>query len=124
MEAARQTAPAAAALEVLGDERRREIVRLLGERERSVRELADQLPVSRPAVSRHLRLLKEAGLVSDRAVGTRRLYSLEPDGIAAARAYFDQLWGNALARFRWSPTTTNHTRPLPTPIATKVSQDD
>jgi DNA-binding transcriptional ArsR family regulator len=73
---------------------------LLGERDRSVRELADELPISRPAVSRHLRLLKEAGLVSDRPEGTRRLYRLHDEGIEAVRTYLGQVWGEAAARFR------------------------
>ena len=65
-----------------------------------MRELADALPISRPAVSRHLRLLKEAGLVIDRAEGTRRLYRLHDEGIEAVRAYLEQVWGEAAARFR------------------------
>jgi DNA-binding transcriptional ArsR family regulator len=65
-----------------------------------VRELADELPISRPAVSRHLRLLKEAGLVSDRPEGTRRLYRLHDEGIEAVRVYLEQVWGEAAARFR------------------------
>lgn len=73
---------------------------LLRERDRSVRELADELPISRPAVSRHLRLLKQAGLVSDRPEGTRRLYRLHDEGIEAVRAYVEQVWGDAAARFR------------------------
>jgi DNA-binding transcriptional ArsR family regulator len=75
-------------------------VELLRERDRSVRELADALPISRPAVSRHLRLLKEAGLVSDRPEGTRRLYRLHDEGIDAVRAYLEEVWGDAAARFR------------------------
>jgi DNA-binding transcriptional ArsR family regulator len=75
-------------------------VELLRERDRSVRELADELPISRPAVSRHLRLLKQAGLVSDRPEGTRRLYRLHDEGIEAVRAYLEQVWGEAAARFR------------------------
>jgi DNA-binding transcriptional ArsR family regulator len=75
-------------------------VELLRERDRSVRELADALPISRPAVSRHLRLLKDAGLVSDRPEGTRRLYRLHDEGIDAVRAYLEQVWGDAAARFR------------------------
>jgi DNA-binding transcriptional ArsR family regulator len=75
-------------------------VELLHERDRSVRELADELPISRPAVSRHLRLLKEAGLVSDRPEGTRRLYRLHDEGIEAVRSYLEQVWGDAAARFR------------------------
>jgi DNA-binding transcriptional ArsR family regulator len=65
-----------------------------------VRELADELPISRPAVSRHLRLLKDAGLVSDRPEGTRRLYRLHDEGIEAVRAYLVQVWGDAATRFR------------------------
>jgi DNA-binding transcriptional ArsR family regulator len=75
-------------------------VELLRERDRSVRELADALPISRPAVSRHLRLLKEAGLVSDRPEGARRLYRLHDEGIEAVRAYLEEVWGDAAARFR------------------------
>lgn len=73
---------------------------MLGSGDRSVRELADELPISRPAVSRHLRLLKEAGLVTDRAEGTRRLYRLHDKGIDAVRAYLEEVWGDAAARFR------------------------
>ena len=65
-----------------------------------MRELADALPISRPAVSRHLRLLKDAGLVTDRAEGTRRLYRLHDEGIAAVQAYLQQVWGDAAARFK------------------------
>src|SRR4051812_39013728 len=99
--------------DALGDANRRAIVELLGGGDRSVRELADALPISRPAVSRHLRLLKEAGLVADRAEGTRRLYRLHDEGIAAVREYLEQVWGEAAARFKllaenaeerpWSP---------------------
>jgi DNA-binding transcriptional ArsR family regulator len=64
-----------------------------------VQELADRLPISRPAVSRHLRLLKAAGLVADRPEGTRRLYRLHDEGIAAVRAYLEHVWGEAAARF-------------------------
>jgi DNA-binding transcriptional ArsR family regulator len=78
----------------------------LRERDRSVRELADELPISRPAVSRHLRLLKEAGLVSDRAEGTRRLYRLHDEGIEAVRAYLEQVWGDAATRFRIAAENT------------------
>jgi DNA-binding transcriptional ArsR family regulator len=65
-----------------------------------VREIADELPISRPAVSRHLRLLKEARLVKDRAQGTRRLYELDGAGIDAAREYLSDLWTSAAGRFR------------------------
>lgn len=86
--------------EALGDPNRRAILELLGSSDRSVQELADTLPISRPAVSRHLRLLKEAGLVADRAEGTRRLYRLHDEGADAVRAYLEQVWGDAAARFK------------------------
>ena len=92
--------------EALGDPNRRQILTLLGAGGRSVREIAEELPISRPAVSRHLRLLKEAGLVSDRAEGTRRLYRLHDEGIAAVRAYLEQVWGDAAARFRLAAENT------------------
>src|SRR5688500_8500164 len=85
--------------DALGDANRRAIVQLLRDGDRSVGELAARLPISRPAVSRHLRLLKEAGLVTDRAEGTRRLYRLHDEGIEAVRAYVEQVWGEAAARF-------------------------
>ena len=71
-----------------------------------MQELADALPISRPAVSRHLRLLKQAGLVTDRAEGTRRLYRLHGDGIAAVREYLEEVWGEAAARFRMAAENT------------------
>ena len=80
-----------AALDALGDPTRREIFEHLAEGPRAVGELAEQLPVTRPAVSQHLRVLKEAGLVTDAAAGTRRLYRLDRAGIAALRTYFTQL---------------------------------
>src|SRR2546423_729265 len=89
--------------EALGDPNRRAIVELLSAAPvegRSVRELADALPISRPAVSRHLRLLKAAGLVVEEPRGTRRLYRLPDEGLAAGRAYPHPAWGDAAARFR------------------------
>jgi DNA-binding transcriptional ArsR family regulator len=83
--------------DALGDPNRRAIVELLRTGDRSVGELAEELPISRPAVSRHLRLLKEAGLVADRAEGTRRLYRLDDEGIAAMREYLEHVWGEAAA---------------------------
>ena len=94
----------------LGDPNRRAIVELLAAGDRSVSELAGALPISRPAVSRHLRLLKEAGLVADRAEGTRRLYRLDDEGIAAVRAYLEQVWGEAAARFRLVAENTGERR--------------
>jgi DNA-binding transcriptional ArsR family regulator len=86
--------------DALGDPNRRAIVELLGGGERTVRELAEALPISRPAVSRHLRLLKEAGLVVDEPRGTQRLYRLHDHGLKAVQAYLEQVWGDAAARFR------------------------
>jgi DNA-binding transcriptional ArsR family regulator len=80
------------ALDALGDANRRAIVEILSGGGRSVQEIADQLPISRPAVSRHLRLLKDAGLAVDEAHGTRRVYHLREDGIDAVREYFAQVW--------------------------------
>lgn len=87
------------ALEALGDPTRRAIFEQLVGRSRSVRELADDLPVSRPAVSQHLKVLKRSGLVADRAEGTRRIYRVEPSGVAAMREYLDRMWGTALTAF-------------------------
>ncbi|HET8785444.1 MAG TPA: metalloregulator ArsR/SmtB family transcription factor [Candidatus Limnocylindrales bacterium] len=84
----------------LGDENRRTILRLLSDGERSVGQLASAMPISRPAVSRHLRLLKEAGLVKERAEGTRRLYALDDMGAEAVRDYLASVWGEAMARYR------------------------
>jgi DNA-binding transcriptional ArsR family regulator len=89
-----------AALDALGDPQRREILRLLGEGDKPVHAIAESLPISRPAVSRHLRVLKAAGLVDQRAQGTARIYSLETEGVAAVQAYLETVWGDAVARFR------------------------
>lgn len=86
--------------DALGDAHRREIVELLSRRGRTVGELASALPISRPAVSRHLRLLKDAGLVIDRAEGTRRIYELQAQGVDAVQRYLMTVWGDAAARFR------------------------
>jgi DNA-binding transcriptional ArsR family regulator len=86
--------------EALGDPNRRAIVELLGSGGRSVQELADALPISRPAVSRHLRLLKAAGLVVEEPRGTRRVYRLHDQGVEAVRAYLERVWGDAAARYR------------------------
>ena len=91
---------AAEAFDALGDPNRRAILELLGQRGRSVREIADELPISRPAVSRHLRLLKHAGLVVEEPRGTRRIYRLHDQGVAAVQRYLLQVWGDAAARFR------------------------
>jgi DNA-binding transcriptional ArsR family regulator len=87
-------------IEALGDPTRRAVFERLNGRPMAVGELAAGLPVSRPAVSQHLRVLKEAGLVSERREGTRRIYALDPQGIAGLRAYFEQFWVQALESFR------------------------
>jgi DNA-binding transcriptional ArsR family regulator len=104
------SAPAGDPFEALGDSNRRAIVELLGSGGRSVRELADALPISRPAVSRHLRLLKEAGLVVEEAQGTRRIYRLDVHGVETAEAYLTQVWGDAVARFRLMAENTGKDR--------------
>jgi DNA-binding transcriptional ArsR family regulator len=90
----------ARALDALGDPTRRAILELLRDGPRPVGELAEALPVSRPAVSQHLAVLKAAGLVSDRAAGRRRLYAVDPAGLDTLRAYLEGLWGQALASYR------------------------
>ncbi|MCV2491543.1 metalloregulator ArsR/SmtB family transcription factor [Geodermatophilus sp. YIM 151500] len=89
-----------AVFEALGDPTRRRILSLLGSGDRSVREIADALPVSRPAVSRHLRLLRSAGLVTEEPRGTRRIYRLQEEGLVAVRDYLERVWGGTAARFR------------------------
>ena len=88
-----------AVLVALADPTRRAIFERLSVSPSAVGELARGLPVSRPAASQHLRVLKTAGLVSDRADGTRRVYSVDPAGVAAIRDYFDQFWQRSLVRF-------------------------
>src|SRR4051794_33355865 len=87
-------------LDALGDPTRRAIFERLADGPRAVGELAAGLPVSRPAVSQHLKVLKDAGLVSDRKQGTRRLYQLDPAGIAVLQNYFQHFWTQALAAFK------------------------
>src|SRR3990170_3634281 len=87
-------------LTALGDPTRRAIFERLAERPKAVGELARELPVSRPAVSQHLKVLKDAGLVIDRPAGARRIYELDPDGIGALRAYLEQFWSGALAAYK------------------------
>ena len=86
-------------LDALGDWTRRQVFEALRGGPRSVGDLARSLPVSRPAVSQHLKVLKDAGLVRDRKEGTRRIYSVDPRGLTDIRAYFDSFWGEALERF-------------------------
>jgi DNA-binding transcriptional ArsR family regulator len=88
------------ALDALGDPTRRRVFERLRRGPLSVTELAEKLPVSRPAVSQHLRVLKQAGLVTERRDGTRRLYRIDPDGLGELRDYLDDFWGDALAAFQ------------------------
>jgi DNA-binding transcriptional ArsR family regulator len=86
--------------EALGDPHRREILRLLSTGDKAVAAIAAELPISRPAVSRHLRLLKDAGMVAEQARGTRRIYHLREEGMLAVQSYLERIWGEAAARFR------------------------
>src|ERR1700689_246852 len=86
--------------EALGDPNRREILRLLSTGDKPVQEIAAAMPISRPAVSRNLRLLKEAGMVTEEARGTRRIYPLREEGMQAVQSYLEGVWGDAAARFR------------------------
>jgi DNA-binding transcriptional ArsR family regulator len=92
-------------ISALSDSTRRAVFERLRDGPVSVGEIARDLPVSRPAVSQHLRVLKEAGLVTERKDGTRRLYRLDPDGLAALRAYFEEFWTVALASFKAAAET-------------------
>ena len=100
------------ALTALGDANRREIVDILRRGPRSVVEIANALPVSRPAVSKHLKVLKDAGLVTAQEDGTRRIYGLDPGGFEAVRDQLDLIWGDALQRFA---VFAENTQPTPTP---------
>jgi len=95
-----QTYQADVVWDAMGDRTRRAIVECLAERPRAVRELADLLPVSQPAVSQHLKVLKTAGLVTERAAGTRRIYRLNPVGVEALRDQLDTFWNRALAAYK------------------------
>lgn len=92
--------------QALGDANRQRIVELLAQRPHAVGELADAMPISRPAISRHLRLLKEAGLVDDTPDGTRRIYELRDEGVAAIEEWLTSVWGDALTRFRLTAENT------------------
>lgn len=104
--------PSTDPFDALGDPTRREILRLLSEGEKPVHEIASSLPISRPAVSRHLRLLKDAGLVAERAQGNQRIYQLEGEGVQAVQEYLEGVWGVAAARFR---LLAQNTTPSPQP---------
>ena len=89
-----------AAFAALSDPARRRVLERLAEGPRAVGEIAEGLPVSRPAVSQHLKVLKEAGLVSDRQEGARRIYAIDPKGLGAMRAWLDQFWDTALLAYK------------------------
>lgn len=93
---------AGAGFSALGDSTRREIFERLADRPQAVGELARELPVSRPAVSQHLKVLRDAGLVTVHRIGTRRVYALNLDGLAVLRAYLDGFWNHALAAFTFA----------------------
>jgi DNA-binding transcriptional ArsR family regulator len=100
----------AKAMDALGDATRREIMERLRTGPRPVGEIAAELPISRPAVSQHLRVLREAGLVTERKDGTRRIYGVEPKAIGDLRAYFDSFWEQALAGFKATAETERRTK--------------
>jgi DNA-binding transcriptional ArsR family regulator len=97
--------------EALGDANRREILRQLSTGDKPVQEIASAMPISRPAVSRHLRVLKEAGMVTERAEGTRRIYHLRDEGMRAVQAYLEGIWGEAAVRFRLLAENTDPKSP-------------
>jgi DNA-binding transcriptional ArsR family regulator len=88
------------AIRALGDPTRKAVFELIAGTSMPVGAIAERLPVSRPAVSQHLKVLKEAGLVVDRAAGTRRYYEVDPDGVDAVRSYFERFWNTALWAFK------------------------
>ena len=97
-------------IQALGDPTRRNVFEQLRGGPRAVGEIARELPVSRPAVSQHLRVLKEAGLVTDQQEGTRRLYRVDPNGLAELRTYLDAFWDEALASFKAEAERTDEGR--------------
>jgi DNA-binding transcriptional ArsR family regulator len=98
--------------DALADENRREILRMLGQQSLAVNQVAARLPISRPAVSRHLRLLSDAGLVAEEREGTRRIYHLREEGIEAVEEYLQRVWGEVAGRFRLvAENTAENTAP-------------
>jgi DNA-binding transcriptional ArsR family regulator len=113
-------APAGDPFDALADGNRREILRLLGQGDLAVHELAGSLPISRPAVSRHLRLLSDAGFVAEKREGTRRIYRLRAEGAQAVREYLERVWGDAALRFRlMAENTETDDRAQPTGAGTR-----
>lgn len=109
--------------EALSDPNRRDILRLLSTGEKPVAEIAAAMPISRPAVSRHLRLLKDAGMVDERAAGTRRIYHLSEQGLAGVHNYLEGVWGLAAARFRLLAENTVENAAGGTPAAPHHPED-
>src|SRR3954462_2128768 len=101
----------AKAFAALADPTRREVFERLSRGPRAVGELAQDMPVSRPAVSQHLKVLKEAGLVTDRPDGARRVYQIDPKGLGQIRAWVDRFWDDALARFQAEVERDDHEEP-------------
>jgi DNA-binding transcriptional ArsR family regulator len=100
-----------AALRAIAAPRRREILRLVWDRERTASDIASHFEVSRPAVSQHLRVLKEAGLVNERRNGTQRLYVVRPEGVAELQAFLDRFWGEGLDRLKAAAEAEEKRRP-------------
>lgn len=90
------------ALQAIAEPRRREIMRLVARQELSAGQIADRFEISRPAVSQHLRVLREVGLLSERRQGTRRYYRARPEGLADLRAFVEEFWDNRLDRIKWA----------------------
>lgn len=109
------------ALAALADPTRRQVFEQLRSGPRAVGEIAGDMPVSRPAVSQHLKVLKTAGLVNDRAEGTRRVYYIDPQGLGALRKWLDQFWDEALAAFQAEVENSNE---VPSNPAQKERSDD
>jgi DNA-binding transcriptional ArsR family regulator len=99
---------AALALDAIGDPTRRRVLELLRDGPRAVGEIAEDLPVSRPAVSQHLAVLKEAGLVTDRKDGRRNLYRIDPNGLTTLRTYLESMWDDVLAAFADAAERAHH----------------
>jgi DNA-binding transcriptional ArsR family regulator len=95
-------------LAAIGEPNRRAILRLVAEREMRAGDIAAAFTITRPAVSQHLTILKEAGLISERRDGTRRLYRLRPEGLAELRTFLSELWPNALERFKVAAEARDH----------------
>ena len=112
MTASASKGPRGDPFDALGNPQRRAIVSILARGGRSVQEIADELPISRPAVSRHLKVLTRAGLVSDEAQGARHLYRLEDAGLDFVRRYLEDVWGEAATRFRLFADNTATTQRL------------